>query len=172
MSFNTLRTVAGFIRAYILRLVPVLERSDSLDNIYNYLLVDSLCASSGQPSETQFQLIKDAGYGTVVNLAPTSVFENSVIEEAQLWRDLDVRYIHIPVDFKNPTTSDFEAFILAIADIPPEKLWVHCAANMRVSAFIYRYRRDVLGISDDLISDDLYKIWTPTGVWKQFIAAG
>lgn len=36
-----------------------------------------------------------------------------------------------------------------------DKVWVHCAANMRVSAFIYRYRCTVLGEDRDTAARDL-----------------
>ena len=49
------------------------------------------------------------------------------------------------------------------------KVWVHCAANMRVSAFVYRYRTEVLGESASVAAEDLRRIWEPTGVWRAFL---
>jgi predicted metal-dependent phosphoesterase TrpH len=50
-----------------------------------------------------------------------------------------------------------------------KKIWLHCAANMRVSAFLFRYRRDILKESAAIAKLDLDKIWQPLGVWAQFI---
>ena len=69
---NTLKTVIGFLRSIIERRVPMMSRNASLDEIYNYLSIDNLFATSGQPSEEQFGLIRNAGYETVVNLAPVT----------------------------------------------------------------------------------------------------
>ena len=166
---STLRTIVGFVRAFLGRRLPFLREGERIEDIYNYLQIENLFPTSGQPSEAQFRLIKNAGYETVINLAPTSVLENSVINEDQVLADLGVRYIQIPVDFKNPTEDDFRAFVDALYKSAPEKVWVHCAANMRVSAFTYRYRREVLEENDTRTKSDLNKIWEPFGVWTEFI---
>lgn len=166
---NTARTILGFIRAFLGRRLPFLDDGEGIDDIYNYLQIENLFATSGQPSEAQFRLIGDAGYETVINLAPTSVLENSVIDEDQILADLGMTYVHIPVDFKEPTEDDFSAFVDSLRDSTPQNVWVHCAANMRVSAFTYRYRREVLAEDDATARSDLHRIWEPVGVWKEFI---
>ena len=40
---------------------------------------------------------------------------------------------------------------------------------MRVSAFTYRYRRDILNLEHNEIIKDLEKIWKPNKVWKSFL---
>lgn len=171
MHPSTRKTVIGFLRAVLKRRLPFLAGADtSLDAIYNYRVINDLYVTSGQPSESQFQWIRDAGYQTVINLAPQSVLENAVMDEAGILATLGLKYIHQPVDFNNPTDADFERFVEAVRDEPLDRLWVHCAANMRVSAFTYRYRRDVLGVDEAEARADLLAIWAPHGVWKGFIA--
>ena len=70
---------------------------------------------------------------------------------------LGLEYTHIPVDFKNPTQADFDAFVAALGEHGATKVWVHCAANMRVSAFMYRYRTQQLGLADEVARADLNK---------------
>ena len=60
----------GFIRSVLGRWIPSLRKSERLDDIYNYVLIDGLYATSGQPGESQFELIRDSGYEKVINLAP------------------------------------------------------------------------------------------------------
>ena len=48
---------------------------------------------------------------------------------------------------------------------------VHCIANYRVSAFFYRYRRDVLGMDETQARSDMEQIWHPEGVWAAFVVA-
>jgi len=55
-----------------------------------------------------------------------------------------MNYIHIPVDFQNPTEQDFQPSCTLMAELKDVPVHVHCIANYRVSAFFYRYRRDVL----------------------------
>jgi hypothetical protein len=47
---------------------------------------------------------------------------------------------------------------------------VHCIANYRVSAFIYRWRRDVLGMDKVKARAQMQAIWHPEGVWATFIS--
>jgi hypothetical protein len=47
---------------------------------------------------------------------------------------------------------------------------VHCIANYRVSAFIYRWRRDVLGMDKVKARAEMEAIWHPEGVWATFIS--
>ena len=166
---NTIKTVIGFIGASIEKYTPLKFSGDSIEGIYNYHPITENIATSGQPTEAQFNAIKMAGYKTIINLAPVSVLENSLRTERELLNELGLKYIHIPVDFKNPTSNDFGKFCDALTPRRDQKVWVHCAANMRVSAFIYRYRSVVLDEPEHSIKSDLEKIWTPVGVWNAFI---
>ena len=164
---STARTMIGFVRSVLGRWIPALAPHDRVEDIYNYLDIEGLYATSGQPSEAQLRLIGDEGYEVVVNLAPQSKLENSVVEEAEILRDAGLEYVHIPVDFKDPTEQDFQSFVKTVSD--GRKVWVHCAANMRVSAFTYRYRTQVLGEDEARAGADLRRIWEPMGVWSEFI---
>ena len=42
---------------------------ESLSDIFNFIKLDDRVATSGQPTESQFGLVKEAGYTTVINLA-------------------------------------------------------------------------------------------------------
>jgi len=142
----------------------------SIEGVYNYLKVGDELTTSGQPSAEQFVLIKAAGYKTIINLAPHNA-ENSLRDEAALLDDLGLDYIHIPVDFRKPSKANFEKFVATINDVSLSSTWIHCAANMRVSAFVYKYRCEVLKEPSELARKDLDKIWEPMGVWKKFIFA-
>ncbi len=138
MALNTVKTTFGFL-ATLLRKVGILRwDSQFLEHIYNYVPISEMVSTSGQPSEADLRLIKNAGFRTIVNLAPHNA-ENSLPDEQQSVDNLGLGYIHIPVDFKNPTDADFEKFVEVMQGLDGSKVWVHCAANMRVSAFIYRY---------------------------------
>ncbi|MGB5325450.1 MAG: protein tyrosine phosphatase family protein [Pseudomonadales bacterium] len=168
---NTLKTVFGYLLTLLRGGFPATLQRKNLRGIYNYLPLSETLATSGQPTEKQFARIIDAGYKTIVNLAPANA-ENALADEAALLESLGARYIHIPVDFNKPTEQDFQRFVASIERHSGEKLWVHCAANMRVSAFLYRYRCEINGEDPFLAARDLDKIWTPFGVWKKFIRAG
>ncbi|HTD66236.1 MAG TPA: 50S ribosomal protein L11 methyltransferase, partial [Candidatus Limnocylindria bacterium] len=46
--------------------------------------------------------------------------------------------------------------------------YVHCAANMRVSAFVFLYRV-LRGTTREEAERDLKRIWEPDDVWRKFI---
>lgn len=167
--FHTLRTVTGYLATLVEKYTNLKVSKNSISCIYNYLEVGEKLVTSGQPTEEQFVLIKDRGYNTVINLAPENA-ENSLHDEGLLLKDLGITYIHIPVDFKNPSEEDFDRFSDLLGRLSWEETWIHCAANMRVSAFVYRYRCEVLNEDSEEAKKDLRKIWEPVGVWKKFIS--
>ena len=169
MALNTIKTTLGFVRTLVGKYTTIEFRSDSLQDIFNYLIISEYISTSGQPTEKQFSLVKAAGFENVINLAPHNV-ENSLANEAGVLSALGINYLHIPVDFGNPTDANFSEFTSVLKSLEKQKVWVHCAANMRVSAFIYRYRCKVLGEQSNSAREDLSKIWQPYGVWKDFVS--
>ena len=139
------------------------------EDIYNWRRLDDRVTTSGQPTETQLVDIQALGVAHVVNLA-LHTHERALPDEAGSVRSLGMTYTHILVDFQNPTQQDFDQFCIVMAQFKGAPIHVHCIANYRVSAFFYRYRRDVLGWADAKARADMYAIWKPEGVWADFIA--
>ncbi len=140
-----------------------------LDEIYKFLAISDLLGSAGQPTEAQFEWVKEAGYEVVINLAmPTQ--PQALANEAEIVRGLGMEYISIPVVFNNPTSEDLDRATEALAANAERKCFVHCIANARVSAFIYLYRVLRLGIPQAEAEKQLLQVWQPNDVWAQFIA--
>ena len=138
-----MKNIFGFISNIIKRILLGRFQAKDLTKIYNYYKVPGLFETSGQPGKQELKLLAKTGYEVVINLAPNSRLEGAVINEGEILDSEKLEYIHIPVDFNNPSNEDFEKFVSNIERHQGKKIWVHCAANMRVSAFIYKYRRDV-----------------------------
>jgi len=138
------------------------------DSIYNWRRLDNRITTSGQPTEPQLADIKALGVRHVVNLG-LHTHEKALPDEATSVGRLGMTYIHIPVDFQNPTDQDFERFCAVMADLKDVSVHVHCIANYRVSAFFYRYRRDVLGMDERKARAAMEDVWHPEGVWAAFI---
>ena len=83
---------------------------------------------------------------------------------------LGMTYIHLPVDFQNPTEHDFEQFCSVMEQLKDVPVHVHCIANARVSAFLYRYRRDVLQMDETKARAEMEAVWQPKGVWVEFVS--
>ncbi|MEM7716757.1 MAG: protein tyrosine phosphatase family protein [Cyanobacteria bacterium P01_A01_bin.68] len=139
-----------------------------LENIYNYLKISDKIATAGQPSVEQFSHIKEAGYQVVINLALKDS-SNALRNEKEIVETGGMQYIHIPVIWENPTEDKLQEFIQVMKTNVDKKVFVHCAANKRVSAFIYLYRRSQESIDEEIAKKDLDKIWVPNEIWQQFI---
>ena len=78
-------------------------------------------------------------------------------------------YVHLPVNFESPKATDYERFASVMDAWRGQRVFVHCAANMRVSAFVFLYRVLHRGESRATAENDLKKIWNPDGVWRVLI---
>ena len=138
------------------------------DDIYHWYRLDERITTSGQPSEAQLGEIAALGVRCVINLA-LHTHEKALPDETACVKALGMRYVHIPVDFKRPTEDDYSAFCAEMAAAHDVPVHVHCIANYRVSAFFYRYRREVLGVDEAAARADLDRVWKPDAVWREFI---
>ncbi|WP_017314339.1 protein tyrosine phosphatase family protein [Mastigocladopsis repens] len=142
--------------------------SNNIEDIYNFLKISDSMATSGQPTKEQFSAIKQAGYQTVVNLA-LAESTNALPDEKQIVEAQDMQYVHIPVVWEKPTLENVNEFFSVMEANTDKKVFVHCAANMRVSAFMYLYRRLHECISEEDAKKDLQKIWVPNENWQNFM---
>jgi uncharacterized protein (TIGR01244 family) len=136
--------------------------------IYNWQRLDNRITTSGQPTEKQLADIHALGVRHIVNLG-LHTHEKALPDEAASVSRLGMTYIHIPVDFQNPTDDDFDQFCAVMEQLKEVPVHIHCIANYRVSAFFYRYRRDVLGVGEATARADMEQIWHPEGGWARFI---
>lgn len=140
----------------------------SLTDIYNFLPIDERWATAGQPTVEQFAAIKAAGYEVIINLGmPDS--PRAITNEAEVVAAQGIDYVAIPVVWEAPTTADLKAFFAAMNTHQEQKRFVHCIANMRVSAFTFLYRVLVLEVPIDKALQRLHQIWEPNPIWSQFI---
>jgi protein tyrosine phosphatase (PTP) superfamily phosphohydrolase (DUF442 family) len=141
-----------------------------IEHIHNYRYVDDLLATSGQPSVSQLQHIANEGFSTVINLALHDDPRYSLPDEAGTVAALGMKYIHIPVQFSAPTQQDLLAFFDAMGKNQGKKVWIHCAANMRVTAFLGLYRVLRQGCERERAFDLMRNLWEPNEVWSTFIS--
>lgn len=144
------------------------DNSDrQIEQIANFLQISDRLATAGQPTIDQYPSIAAAGYRVVINLALTDS-PNALADEDAIARNLGLDYIQIPVVWDNPTLADFQEFSRAMDTHSESKIFVHCAANKRVSAFVYLYRV-FQGVDKLIAQQDLAKIWMPNETWQTFI---
>jgi protein tyrosine phosphatase (PTP) superfamily phosphohydrolase (DUF442 family) len=124
--------------------------------------------SSGQLSEADIVCLPKLGIAAVINLAPPTS-SNALPGEAELVTLGGIAYVQIPVLWDRPELYQLRQFFAALAMFEGRKVWVHCAKNMRASAFIYLYRRMVLGDEDEAAAFPLREVWEPNQIWQTFM---
>jgi protein tyrosine phosphatase (PTP) superfamily phosphohydrolase (DUF442 family) len=165
---NPLKTIFKWIELTISQSTPIDLMGNNLSDIFNFYQLSPTIATAGQPTANQLASVHGAGYRSIVNLAP-GTHENALPNERELVESLGMEYIHIPVQFDRPLAADFDRFCEVMNQDRDAPIFVHCAANLRVSSFIYLYRTIELNDDRDLASADLAKIWQPNPVWQAFI---
>ena len=141
---------------------------DDPEDTHNWRRLHERLTTSGQPTEAQLEAIAALGVDCVVNLG-LHTHPKALTDEAASVTALGMAYVHQPVDFTNPTAADLDSFCDLMDRLQGQTLHVHCIANYRVSAFLYRYRIDRLGWDKAKARVDLDAIWTPEGPWAAIV---
>lgn len=124
--------------------------------------------TSGQLTATDIQQLPALGIQHVINLAlPTS--NNALAGECEMITSLGINYFQLPVTWDKPEPEKLACFIQLLASLQHQKTWVHCAKNMRASAFIYLFRRLHLNETEATAGFPMEKIWQPNDIWTAFI---
>ena len=124
--------------------------------------------TSGQLSSSDIRRLPEFGIEAVINLAlPTA--SNALPGEAEAITGQGISFVQIPVPWEKPEPGHLQQFFGVMDAFGGRRLWVHCAKNFRVSAFIYLYRRLRLGEGHEAALHPLRTVWQPDPVWQAFI---
>ncbi len=139
----------------------------SLNSILNTIVINERISTSGQPSPSQFEEIAKAGFTSVINLAmPDST--NALPDEGGFVSEARMNYFHIPVPFDTPTHAHLNLFLKIMKALEKDKIWIHCALNWRVSAFMRHYQRGILKLPE-AERVPMLESWQPDEVWQDFL---
>jgi protein tyrosine phosphatase (PTP) superfamily phosphohydrolase (DUF442 family) len=131
-----------------------------MENLINFYQIAENVGTAGQPTVDQFSDIAKAGYSTVVNLAMHDS-DNAIPEEGNIVTSLGMTYIHMPVPFDAPTVDHVRKFFGIMDALGNENVFVHCAVNARVSAFMHQYLTLRKGIPSAQATSPLLQQWLP-----------
>jgi protein tyrosine phosphatase (PTP) superfamily phosphohydrolase (DUF442 family) len=141
-----------------------------IETIRGFLSLSDKLATAGQPSEEQIRELAAEGFELVINLGLLDP-RYCLKDEAGLVRALGMEYCHIPVDFQAPGSEDLRCFFQAMDASNGKKVFVHCAANYRVSSFISLYGQVKFGWSVEQAEEHIGRLWKPDKIWRGFIEA-
>jgi protein tyrosine phosphatase (PTP) superfamily phosphohydrolase (DUF442 family) len=140
-----------------------------IEAIRDFRLISPNLGTAGMPREEQISALRAAGFEVVINLA-LATSDGAMPHEGNLVTREGMAYFQIPVQFQAPTAADFDLFCGLMRACEGRRVFVHCAANKRVSAFVYLYRVLREGVPEEQARKDMHAIWQPDEVWSQFIA--
>lgn len=97
--------------------------------------------------------------------------DDALPNEKELLDSLGVEYVHIPVEWENPTRQNLDDFMNAMDAHSDDKVLVQCQANYRATGFVALYRFLKLGWDQEEAFQDLHKVWNPEKfpIWQKFI---
>lgn len=136
-----------------------------MNEILNFIKINELISTSGQPTAQQFGVLKEEGFEVVVNLS-SSDSSNVLENQDKLLTELGLTYIHIPVDFEEPKLSDLKLFLNIMQALGANKVLIHCESNYRVTAFIYVLHKYILKTAFEEIDLSMFEEWSPNTNWQ------
>jgi enamine deaminase RidA (YjgF/YER057c/UK114 family)/protein tyrosine phosphatase (PTP) superfamily phosphohydrolase (DUF442 family) len=139
-----------------------------LSSIKDFLLLADDLATAGQPTEDELGAIAARGFEVVVNLA-LATSPGALPDEAGAVARHGMTYVHIPIDFTAPEVPAALRFFETLRTHRGRKLFVHCAANKRVSALVYAYRIVEGQPGPATAARDLARRWEPDDTWRRYI---
>jgi protein tyrosine phosphatase (PTP) superfamily phosphohydrolase (DUF442 family) len=140
----------------------------ALADIKNFVAIDDRIATAGQPTEAQLAEVAAAGFQAVVNLGLLDP-SYCLPDEAGLAASLGLTYRHIPVRFDAPTPENLQAFVEAMDALGDRRVFVHCAANFRVSVFLALWGELRLGWTRARADRHVERLWRPSEGWAAFL---
>ena len=142
--------------------------SSDLSSIKDFLLLSDDLATAGQPTEDELGAIAARGFQVVINLA-LATSPGALADEPEAVARHGMTYVHIPIDFSAPEVPAALRFFETLREHRGRKLFVHCAANKRVSALIYAYRIVEGQPGPATAARDLARRWEPDDTWRRYI---
>lgn len=146
------------------------------EGIRNFQRLSPRWTTSGRLRTEDLDSLRARGVAHVINLALDDHPEALADEAGQL-AARDIAYTHIPVPFDAPGQAHYDAFVSALEAAGEAAVHVHCIMNYRVSAFFYRYHREVLGMAEPEARALIERQWSPfdsdrpeTTAWARFLS--
>ena len=145
-------------------------------DIRNFQRLTPRTTTSGRLRDEDLPALAGIGVRHVVNLALDNHPE-ALADEAAKLAALGIGYTHIPVPFDAPDNAHYRAFAAALETAGDAPVHVHCIMNYRVSAFFFRWHRDVAGMDEAMARALLARQWDPQASdrkearpWAEFLA--
>ena len=132
--------------------------------INNYFKYNDLLASGAQPSAEDLKALKSEGFEAIVNISPAST-RNALKDEAAVVENLEMDYVHFPVDCSNLRPLHYATFRGIMNGMEGKKTFVHCGGNIKSSNLLHIYQVLEKGVPETDSIQTLRKIQSPESKW-------
>ena len=171
----TFRKITG--TALILATLAMTPAFADISEARNFYQFEPTVLTSGQPNAAQLAEAADDGIEVVVNLVPESEGIYNP-EEGGILAAQGVEYIHVPVNWRDPKSEEFQNFLNAMDRVGDRKVLVHCWANARASALVAAHRAIDAPDTQAAELEQLETIWSDVAgydfvqntVWQDYLA--
>src|SRR5262249_10833421 len=118
------------------------QETKELPPILNFVRIDDQFCTGGQPRLEHLAMLKSQGVKLILNLRTPQ--EHRAAEEEAKAKELGLKYINIPVVYRDPKEEQATEFLKILDDPSNRPAFIHCTAAIRVGAFwmIRRVLRD------------------------------
>lgn len=113
-------------------------------SIDRYVEETPLLATAGQPKAEHLDWLKAQGFEAVVNIS-TPTARNFVADEPRLVMEKGMAYVHVPVDCSALEADQYRLVSGVLKSMEGKKVLLHCAGNVKASAFAHIFRVKELG---------------------------
>ena len=134
--------------------------------VMNYHRIDDKLVTGGHLVGNGAEELSAQGVTVVIDLR-----EDSPRGEQKNFADAGIKWVNVPVEWRDPKSGDFDRFVEAMNEYENDHVFVQCGANYRASAMTYLYRVLVDGVSEEEAEEDLRAVWDPNEnrTWRRYI---
>lgn len=110
--------------------------------------------TAAQPTAEQLDWLKAQGYEAIVNIS-TPTAKNFVSDEPRLVMEKGMTYVHVPVDCSALKPDHYALVSGVLKSVQGKKVLLHCAGNVKASAFAHIFRVKELGEDATVLKNEL-----------------
>jgi uncharacterized protein (TIGR01244 family) len=106
----------------------------TVPGVTNYTRVDATVGCGGATAIEAYPALKQEGYAAIINLRQADEAGANIEASKTAAEAAGLKYIHVPMDGKSPSTEAADAFLAAVKDPSHSPVYIHCASANRVGA--------------------------------------
>ncbi len=139
-----------------------------IDGIEYFYKINDKLSTSGQPKESEIELIAEEGFEIIINARPQSEMDE-LFDEREIAESLGLKYFLIETELNEPNMDELIKFLELMTKYSESKVFLHCRVNKRVSGLLAIYRVIKLGWNEADALNEVKKIWELTPELQNFI---